>query len=65
MPIYVKADSSANIINGVQTVLNNGKLPAYRSDMRDVQNYASGDSLVHFQALENRFLIAPSGWNGA
>ena len=62
MSIYIKASGNADIINGIATVFG-GKFPSYRSDFRDMQTYASGDSLVHFENLDSRFLVPPSGWN--
>jgi hypothetical protein len=71
MPIYQKARTSQDIINGLVVCGGGVGVPLKYDPSPQAsgggsiysQHLASGDSLQHFQVLDGRFKTAPSGWS--
>lgn len=62
MPVYAKADSERNIINGGAVVLTGNGVDEHAPASRTEQ-FSSIDDLSITETLEERFLVPPSGWS--
>ena len=63
MPVYKKASTSDDIINGLVTVGTGGVPKHYDPGVPYTHRLASGDSVRQFEVLDTRYEVGPSGWS--